>query len=368
MIDWEDEVATLFPDVVPWEELTDPAAKATARLLTSGMYGGGRLLACRTRESQTRSRMGLALLVLVVELDIEIGQRQVVNDIRQVERLALVFVSRELIPFVCPLRGDFPNDVPHLNLSLFGEPRSLCLFEMPHEEVLRIATPFVLLERVRLWMRETAYGRLHGDEQPMEPLFSKSRGAVVLPDADGVVGLSGLYCGVRASDRPGFPVFLRTWNADEARRAGNLGFPVLMLVTPALVHGRIQAIPANMAELLACFAELRVDLLGLLRAGIRVWVADGRAVVPMGQSCLVVVRTPIMRSEGMTGRDATKAFMTECTADILAEKLGALLKVDEQYAVPLVTTDVVEADLRALRLAAMDVHHGTVGISVCGLA
>ena len=357
MIDWEKEVEVLFPVVLPLEELTDPAAKAIAKLLTSGIYESGRLLACRTPETGSRSHMGFALFVLVVELDIELGQRPVMNDIRPVERVALAFLSPELIPFVCPLRASFPNHVPHLNISVFGEPRSLCLFDMPHEEVLRIATPFVLLERVRLWMKETAHGRLHGDEQPLEPLFGKSRDAVVLPDAEGVAGHSGLYCGVRASDLSGVPVFLRTWSAEEARRMATQGFPVLMLVTPPLPHGRIQAIPGDVAELLTCFEEIGVDMLALMRAAIPKWVEDGRAVVPMSQSCLIIVRATILRSDGGTGRDTTKAFMTECTAETLAEKLGALLKGGEQFAAPLSPTTIIEADLKALRLAAMDVHH-----------
>ncbi len=76
MIDWEKEVEALFPVVLPPEELTDPAARAIAKLLTSGIYGGGRLLACRMPGTGSRSHMGFALFVLVVELDIEVGQRR----------------------------------------------------------------------------------------------------------------------------------------------------------------------------------------------------------------------------------------------------------------------------------------------------
>ncbi len=357
MTDWEKEVELLFPVVVSAEELTDPAARSLAKLLTSGIYAGGRLLACRMPGSETRSRMGRVLLVLVVELDIELGQRPVENDIRPVERVAFAFFLQNFIPFVVPLRPDFPKHVPHLNISVFGEPRSLCLFDMPHEEVLRIATPVVLLDRVKWWLTETAHGRLQGDEQPLEPLFLKSRDAVVLPDAEGVAGHTGVYCGVRASDRDEPPIFLRRWSAEEAQRTGRQGFPVLMLATRPLLHGDIQAIPTNVGELLTCFDELGVDMLALMRAAIRGWVAKGQAVVPMSRSCLIVVRTPIVRPNGAPGRDTTKAFMTECAAGVLSEKLGALLKVGDHYAPPLVPPDFAASNLTALRLAAMDVYH-----------
>lgn|SRR5215217_1269184 len=64
-----------------------------------------------------------------------------------------------------------PNAVPHFNLAPRGEPRSLCLFDLAQDEILRILTPYVLLERTRRWLRETAYGRPHGDDHPFSVIL-----------------------------------------------------------------------------------------------------------------------------------------------------------------------------------------------------
>ena len=80
-----------------------------------------------------------------------------------------------------------------MNLAHPGNPRSLCLVEMPVEEALRLATPFVLIERVRFWLKETAYGRLHGDDQPLDPVFGLSSNPVVLPPITSSDGRSGLF-------------------------------------------------------------------------------------------------------------------------------------------------------------------------------
>ncbi|MEJ1979032.1 MAG: hypothetical protein WDN49_25825 [Acetobacteraceae bacterium] len=137
-----------------------------AALLASDSYFGGKLVACTGGHSRYPDDN-----LLIVDLEVELGQRKLSNDIRAVERVGIAFVGQSSLPSVYPLRDDFPSDVPHLNLTWGNEPRSLCLFEMAMEEALRLATPFVLIERVRFWMRETAYGKLHGDDQPLDPLI-----------------------------------------------------------------------------------------------------------------------------------------------------------------------------------------------------
>src|SRR5262245_12123569 len=75
---------------------------------------------------ETRRKDGddVAIVEFVVELPTEPAA-----DIRPTERLAILIGADELVaPTVLAVRKDFPDDLPHTNLTLAGDPRSLCLF------------------------------------------------------------------------------------------------------------------------------------------------------------------------------------------------------------------------------------------------
>jgi integrative and conjugative element protein (TIGR02256 family) len=94
----------------------------------------------------------------------------------------------------------------------------------------------------------------------------------------------------------------------------------------------------------------------------------------MDQHCLIVVRTPIERSQGNVGGESAKAFLTECKAGVLAEKLGAFWEGDG-FGGMLIAPPPMDFDaLRRLSLMPMDVYRpfdravaqaasGTVGAS-----
>ena len=78
------------------------------------------------------------------------------------------------------LRKDFPR-TPHTNLTGPGEPRSLCLYYQPWEDVRTTLTAPRLIARIMWWLEETATGTLHGDDQPLEPLIFDSRWDLIVP-------------------------------------------------------------------------------------------------------------------------------------------------------------------------------------------
>lgn len=91
--------------------------------------------------------------------------------IARVERLSITYApERDFCWEVRALRKDFPVTI-HQNHVLEGEPRSLCLYVEPWLSVERSWTPELFIKRIFWWLRETANGTIHGDEQPLEQLF-----------------------------------------------------------------------------------------------------------------------------------------------------------------------------------------------------
>jgi proteasome lid subunit RPN8/RPN11 len=348
---WQRFFEELCPVVLKADALRHPAARATASLLCSGNYGGGQLISCRGNLTAPDA------CLLIVDLNIGIGQRPVLNDVRPIERVAIAFTHLDTLPHAYPLRDGFPENVPHFNLAPRGVPRSLCLFEMPAEEALRIATPFVLLERVRFWMVETAHGQLHGEDQSLEPMFESSHQVAVLPGTELKSEQSGVFYGLRRSDHPGFPAFLEPAECvAEEHRSDKGGFSAVILVTKSLPHARIRTLPRNVRELLENFDELGVDLLESLRAAFRDWLAKPALKTLLQHTCLIVIRTPIERSSGAIGGEAAKAFMTNGTAENLADKLGAFSTVGSHSAILLTTSPPDMSALQEMSLEAIDLY------------
>jgi integrative and conjugative element protein (TIGR02256 family) len=348
---WQNFFEGLYRAEIAADALRHPAAAAMAAMLGSGAYGGAKLVACRDGNVNFPDAC-----LLIMDVEVGLGQRRVVNDIKPVERLAITYVGTGILPSVYPLRPGFPEDVPHLNLAARDEPRSLCLFEMPAEEVLRLATPHVLIERVRLWLRETAYGRLHGDDQPLDPLFMNSWQPVVLPEGGLIPGQSELLHGYRVSDHDGYPVILEPATETDAKRQSRPAMVAIVLVTRPLPHARLRMVPLNVAELLEAFEDMQVDLLADLQTALRTWPSKPGLRDLIKRHCLIVVRTPIERSPGNVGGEASKVFLTDCTAGVLAEKLGAFSEVNG-YAGLLIASPVIEVEsLKDLKLAPMDVY------------
>lgn len=339
----------VYAEPVAADALVSPGAAAMAALLQSGRYGAARLLASR-RQPETGAE------VLFVELATPLGQRKRVNDIRSIEEIAVAYEEDDRPPAVYPLREDFPEEVPHFNLSLEGHPRSLCLFDLPAEEILRVLTPYVLLERTRHWLVETAYGRLHGDDQPLDPVFGSSGRAVVLPPAS--TDARSILYGFRRSDLPGHPVILQ--DAAKVRADGLAGrangFAALIVGTAPLPHGRLRSLPRTALQLVKVYRQLGIDLVPTLRDSLRGWLDAEETRRHFDHNLLMVISTPIERRPGVVDGGAVKAFLGEFEAGQLAEALGAILRAHGHVGAPLGEGVVDEAALDRLVLHPMDVH------------
>jgi hypothetical protein len=227
---------------------------------------------------------------------------------------------------------------------------------MPKEKVLRIATPLVVIERARYWMAATAYAEVHGEDQPLAPLFTSSGLNVVLPSSKDEDLSSGPFLATRRSGFDGAPVFLERLNGAVLSQPAQGQYLTILISTRALPHARIRWLPGTVSELLTCFAELEVDLAGTLISAFRALSKASEFLTMAKSPCIVIIRTPIERSVSVTDLVVAKAFLTDQPAQSLAEAIGAPI-FDGNFVGPPLTQVAPNIDaLRGIELTAIDVY------------
>lgn len=118
-----------------------------------------------------------------VIVDFKDGSFDISNPIgiRRVERLAISYRNELSFPLeVRALRKDFPT-TSFRQHSREGEPKILCLYLAPWKSVERTWTAPLFIKRILWWLRSTADGTIHNDDQPAEQVFFASGYTVVLP-------------------------------------------------------------------------------------------------------------------------------------------------------------------------------------------
>jgi proteasome lid subunit RPN8/RPN11 len=270
--------------------------------------------------------------VIVVELEIEIGQR-VTADIRRFERVAILIPKDdEALPDTLTLRADFPV-VAHLNLRHAELPRSLCLYEGHPAELLLGWTPRKYLERIREWLARTAKQELHAEDQPLEPLLIGPLWPLVIPSdifGDDVTQTALQVTAVEGAD--GRPVLIAEREKKEDR-PGSSGDKSLRCVALALLgepqlHGIIRSQPQSLFELHQFLSAAKIDLIGRLRDQLRIWREDPRAV---GSRLIIIVGLPKTRHGGAEA-EATDfwAFVTGAEIREVGQELG-LWKIEGRF-------------------------------------
>lgn len=165
---WVKEVPVDFHPVagerIPCEALIVPRAKYFAQLIEDGASPFVSVIEC-VRVEQGRE-------AVVIDVRATIPQAPAVKLLKT-ERLKVEFRPEDdWYPDVRALRVDFPREcVLHLNLVPADEPASLCLFALPWRDIQLRLTANELLFRIQTWLNDTAAGKLHREDQPLEPLY-----------------------------------------------------------------------------------------------------------------------------------------------------------------------------------------------------
>lgn len=311
----------LAPDVCAVDDLSRPEARALAAALASGRVGYASLVECRRGEKVD---------LVIVDVEVELAQVRV-HDIRHVERLGVLFVhasSNAGAPQVFALRPDFPADAPHVNLRLPGFPTNLCLYDVPFRDVRAQWTPSRFVALVREWLRLTARGELHADDQPLEPLLIEGVGWVILPaalrapqSAASALAVRLTFCG--RPDHAGKPVLVAAVAADGAHDGEQEDSRYVAAVVHARPrpHGVVRSSPETLADVHALLEPGGDDLLGVLRASLPQWALTDTL---LKAKFLLVVLVPMQRvGQGAVESVEPWVLITDQTLAGLGRAVGA---------------------------------------------
>ena len=310
-----------------------------------------------------RTERGHELLELTVGVDL--GTAEPVNDVRRREALVVLSVGDErFAPIVLPKRADFP-DVPHLNPAFEWLPRSLCLYEERWQEVRLGWTPSGFVERVRRWLVDTAYGRLHDDRQPLEP--------AMIPDRVRHLILSHQWLRAPFAAAVNLMLFpgsdrnavLLAASVDEG--AAGVGadaanrYALMPVALRSRPHGRLRRAPTTVAELLDLDEDDAKRILAVLHR--RVESAFGHQSA-FAKRCFLVLSIEIRRGKGQPVETTQwLAFGVDATLGELAVALGWAIEDVEvgsdtrgAYVRPL--TEQPRRGLDGIRIEHWAVHEG----------
>lgn len=316
-------------DVSNPEDLNDPGLRALCALAKREDYSAVSFV--ETRRSQDESCEIVVLLVCTA-----LGQKKVCNDVREIEPIAVKFSLGNEIPSVYPLRSDFPQSLPHMNLHYMNSRRSLCLFDAKASDVAHIYSPDMLIERVRWWMEESAHGDLHGDDQPLDPSLAPSFFDLILPrdfDKSGDVD----YTAVWVSDREFSPINLV--RSDLIQDGTAHRYACSAITTEPVAHGTRLDLPSNMAEFIETYGALGVDLRACLSSLLEGDLTSGETAVRVKSDLLLVITTPLLRSGGGVGAVTTRAFLSRNTSLLeIGKLLGLVASAGDNVAKLLIPT------------------------------
>jgi hypothetical protein len=281
-----DSVGNLTVDGEPidFEAMVIPRAKAlVAHLAKAIPYSN--LLECR-RTAGTDAE------TIVFDVEIERGQRPV-WPIQHTERVATTFRADDgWYPEVLALRDDFPW-TPHQFLRATDHPRSLCLYDQTWDEEKIRWTPTRFVERIRWWMAMTAAGRLHQEDQPLEPFILGTGNYIVLP--------AGLFANKSQAIPQHLLVTLRgnhtfiAHRADDPMRPRDGGkFVAIAIECQPQPHGMIRHAPADLKELHELVRPGHPDLLATLRSHLKSWPDTAVLRLPL----ILVISMPKQRTPG----------------------------------------------------------------------
>ena len=288
--------------------------------------------------------------------------------IRSRERIALV-----VGPADCPkvevrvLRAGFPVTM-HQNHVLQGEPASLCLYFEPWDVVERSWTPQRHLERILWWFRETARGRLHRDDQPVEQLYFTPPFQVVLPPTfsqDSVDPSKGItFEAVQDIDGEISVVRAKYVEKQENIKREAFRFDVLLLELEPLKSGPVEHYPWTLGELQEQLTARGSDLISPLKEKLKGSVTHlGIDHLDGNRKTLLIFTIPIVRDSGLgQGNVEVRGFLISGDLAQIGVATGALFDGKDKKAYVdnvIVSSNYLEqSNWKALAIVPLDVRFG----------
>lgn len=296
-------------EVVELNSLTIPKAKECAGLIVSSDFSFFTIVECQKLNGNE---------IIIFDVDVQ-RKQEPVYDIRYVERIAVDFDQNDnRAPWVYALRSDFPQ-VPHLNLREFEVPKCLCLYEESYDEIKIQWSGSQFLETIREWLKHTAHGNLHQEDQPLEPLIIGSSGIIIFP----VGALQASELVIRKVNEVNGKLILHAKPKQDARETDR-SYSLLILNGEAQEHGIIRRAPKNFKDLQELLSVAKIDLFEEVKNWIGTKHLDNRYLNRKLVIFLILPKKRKLQNED-TGYDL-HAVLTEDTLWHLGKKLGLTKK------------------------------------------
>jgi hypothetical protein len=340
----------LLGAVVPLESLTIPRAEAVATYAASPRSPYVTLVECRRKDGYPGSE------TVIVDLDIEVAQKPVYPVLPR-ERMAITVVQDDsTYPEISVLRPDFPR-VPHLNLGSSTGLKTLCLYEEPLAELRLHWTARHAIERIREWLAKTADGKLHPDDQPLEPLLALADGTLVMPlDLFNEEGSSLKTYVVSSKDQGGQrPIwFVRQAAVGTTEDQKPPTHVATLIQCPARTHGLITAPPHTLDDLDKFLSPASLDIVAELRGRIAHWKEQKQFDKLRKCRLFIVLAMPKCREEGAPP-ESTEYAAFHCFCELgEMDRLLENFRVSQQHSGLIQIPDEISAAAN-VRLAAFDI-------------
>ena len=135
---------------------------------------------------KTLEATGWGKLISIQEVDghdclaVDMGPMEIpqypINPVATTEQIRILVPDKSIPVVYC--RSDFPV-VPHLNVLADGQ-KTLCLFDVSYEEIKYSFNASMFLHQIIWWFEQTARGKLHQKDQPLEPYFPWVEDSLIL--------------------------------------------------------------------------------------------------------------------------------------------------------------------------------------------
>ena len=282
-----DRVVDAPGESVPPAQLSSTKARDLAERLSSGVIPFASLVECR--RSATFD-------TVVMEIETEIPQIRD-HDIRAIERLAACFEHADSrIPDVLALREDFPATA-HLYPPVDAIPKLLCVFEEEYADLRRRWTAAFFVRRVQDWLRLTARGELHAQDQPLEQALAGGGHRIILPQKLATVtelGLAGEIVPLQVTmvDEHRGTLFIVTAMGDGVNGQPVGQYSALSFTASPRDPGAITITPRTISDLHNFFESTGDDLVASLRNRLMEWPRHPEA---LASQLILLVRIPKRR-------------------------------------------------------------------------
>jgi hypothetical protein len=252
--------------------------------------------------------------IIVFDVAVDVGPRPV-HDIRYTERMAVLFTSEDQSsPWVFALRQSFPPVLHRISLY-FEKPTCLCIYETPYEELKLEWRSQRFLQDIRNWLALTAEGKLHQEDQPLEPLLIFNHGRIILPPD--IQQGDQLYITLRSA-KNGKTNALASRQPTEKTAS----FHSLILEGKAQEHGILDKVPLNLPALHEFAQRAGIDLLNILQTMIRGGVGQPDF---LKKKLLLLFQLP-KKGEGRGQEHDFYVFVSTDTFEEIGCKINALAK------------------------------------------